>query len=125
MREEAARIAEAYLQAWQRKDEAGIATFVHPQVEFVGPIAQTKGRDAFLAGAQRMFPLLKEIKIHTMFFSGDQVLFTYDFICVEPVGICRTAELITIKDGQIGRVELFFDPRPFEKLMQQRQAKAS
>jgi hypothetical protein len=57
--------------------------------------------------------------------SGEQVLFTYDFICVDPIGICRTAELITIKAGQIGRVELFFDARPFENLMQQRQAQAS
>jgi ketosteroid isomerase-like protein len=66
MKQEAARIAEAYLQAWQRKDEADIAKFVHPQIEFVGPIAQTKGKDAFLASAQRMFSLLKEIKVHTI-----------------------------------------------------------
>ena len=40
---------------------------------------------------------------------------SYDFVCVEPIGVCRTSELITVKEGFIGDVELFFDARPVEK----------
>ena len=120
MKQDTAKTTEAYLKAWQKKDTAEIARYVHPQVEFVGPMAQTKGKEAFLGGAQRVLPLMKELKIDTRFFSGDQALFTYDFNCVEPIGVCRTAELITVTDGLVARVELFFDARPFEKMMQQR-----
>jgi len=45
-------------------------------------------------------------------------MFVYDFVCAEPIGVCRTAEFVTLKDGLIGSLEIFFDPRPFEKLMQ-------
>ena len=114
------KVAQAYLEAWQKRDAEGIAKQVHPEVQFVGPIAQTKGKEAYISGATRMFPLLKEIKVHTKFFDEDKALFTYDFVCVDPIGACRTAELITIKDGLVARVELFFDARPFEKMMQQR-----
>ncbi len=34
------------------------------------------------------------------------------------IGVCRTAELMTFKDGLISGIELFFDARPFEKLRQ-------
>ncbi|MCL4394145.1 MAG: hypothetical protein M1482_04950 [Chloroflexi bacterium] len=51
----------------------------------------------------------------SQFASGDQVMFTYDFVCQEPIGNCRTAELLTFKSGLISRSELFFDTAPFAK----------
>jgi ketosteroid isomerase-like protein len=116
MSENTMTIAESYMAAWQRKDIEEIARHLHPQVHFKGPMAEVTGREAVVGSAQRMFPLMKEIVIQSKFASANQAIFTYDFLCAEPVGSCRTAELMTFEDGQIKSIELFFDARPFEKL---------
>ncbi len=110
--------AEAYLKAWDGKDLAGISKYLHPEVHFIGPMAEVTGKEPVLASSKRMFPLMQNLKVRSVFASGDQVMAAYDFVCAEPVGNCRTAELMTFKDGLISRIELFFDARPFEKLMQ-------
>ncbi len=109
---------EAYLKAWDNKDLEGIAKHLHPEVHFIGPMAQMTGQEAVLQSAKRMFGLLKAVKVRSKFASGDQAIFTYDFICADPIGVCRTAEHMTFKDGLISGIELFFDARPFEKRMQ-------
>ena len=43
-------------------------------------------------------------------------MIAYDFLCSAPIGNCRTAELVTLEDGLIRDVELFYDARPFELL---------
>jgi hypothetical protein len=48
-------------------------------------------------------------------------MFAYDFVCRDPIGVCRTAELVRFQDGLIRDIELFFDARPFEA-MQRTQA---
>ncbi len=55
--------------------------------------------------------------MRSRFVSGDQATFTCDLICIDPIGVCHTAELMTFKDGFSGGIELFFDATPFEKRM--------
>ena len=112
------RLAEAYMSAWQNKDLKGIAERVHPKVHFKGPMAEFTDRQSYLASCERIFPMLIEIKIRSRFFSENQAIFTYDFICPEPIGICPTAELLTIEDDLIKSIKLFYDARPFEKMAQ-------
>ncbi len=117
-------LGEAYLQAWNNKDLSAIASHLHPDVRFLGPAASTSGKEAVMEAAKRMFPLLQSLKVQSKFASGDQAIFTYEFICAEPINVCRTAELMTFKDGLIIGIELFFDARPFEKLAQAQKQKA-
>jgi hypothetical protein len=107
------KTAEAYLAAWQKKDLAGIGEHLHADVHFKGPMSETTGKDAFLAAAQRIFPPLQSLTVRHTFASGGAVAAIYDFNCAAPIGVCRTAELITFQDGLISGVELFFDARPF------------
>jgi hypothetical protein len=109
---------EAYLQAWDKKDLEAIAKYLHPEIHFVGPMTEVTGKEKFLQSAKRMFPILKALKVRSKFASGDQAMFAYAFVCENPIGVCRTAELMTFQDGLISKIELFFDARPFEKLMQ-------
>ncbi len=109
--------AEAYLKAWDNKDIEEIAKYLDPDVHFIGPNADVTGRDMVLQAAKRMFRILRSLKVRSQFASGNQAIFTYDFICADPIGVCRTAELMTFKNGLIAKIELFFDPRPFEKLV--------
>jgi len=104
----------AYLDAWSRKDLDGIAIHLHPDVHFKGPMQELNGRDAVLASTKRVFPLLVRLDVRARFISGDQAMFAYDFVCHEPIGVCRTAEMVRFADGLIRETELFFDARPFE-----------
>jgi hypothetical protein len=106
----------AYLDAWSRKDLDGIAVHLHPDVHFKGPMQELNGREAVLASSKRIFPLLERIEVRARFVSGDRAMFAYDFICREPIGVCRTAEMVRFQDGLIRETELFFDARPFEAM---------
>ncbi len=94
-------IAEAYLEAWSQKDGAAIAALISSAITFKGPMAQTEGADAFMSAVGAMFPLLQRIDRRALFVNGDAALAIYDFVCVEPIGLCRTAELIGVKDEKI------------------------
>jgi hypothetical protein len=104
----------AYLDAWARKDLDGIAARLHPDVHFMAPMQELNGRDAVLASVARIFPLLERFETRAQFVSRDRAMFAYDFVCREPIGVCRTAELVGFEAGVIREIELFFDARPFE-----------
>ena len=108
--------AEAYYRAMNDKDATGVAEHLHPDIQFIGPMATLAGKDAVLQAAKGFMSLAKEIRIRAKLGSEDQVMLTYDGDFGEPIGICRTAVWMTFKDDLIGRIELFFDARPFEKL---------
>jgi hypothetical protein len=57
--------------------------------------------------------------------SGDRAMFAYDFICRDPIAVCRTAELLRFTDGLILDIELFFDARPFEAMQRTQAASAA
>jgi hypothetical protein len=111
----------AYLKAWDAKDIDGIASYLHPEVHFIGPMAEVRGKQGVVESAKRMFGIMRGLKVRSEFVSGEEAMFTYDFVCAEPIGVCRTAERVVFKDGLIREIELFFDARPFEKMMQSRQ----
>ena len=107
---------EAYLAAWKDKDLKRIAAHIHPKVQFKGPMTELSGSESFLSSCEMILPMLKDLKVRSKFASENQAIFTYDFVCQEPIGVCRTAELLTFEDEQIKSIELFFDALPFEKL---------
>jgi hypothetical protein len=86
-----------------------------------GPMQELNGREAVLTSSKRIFPLLERFEVRAQFVSGDRAMFAYDFVCRDPIGVCRTAELVRFQDGLIRDIELFFDARPFEA-MQRTQA---
>ena len=101
-----------YLEAWNRKDVSAFAAVLAPDVRFKGPLAQTEGREPFLAAVARMLPMVEKLERRTLFTEGDRALAVYDFVCAAPIGCLRTAEMIEIKDGLIASSELFFDTAP-------------
>ena len=108
---------EAYLKTWHDHDPEAMAKYLHPQVRFKGPIARMTSREQLLRAAAQMFGVLKALNVTARFSAGDQAIFVYDFVCAEPIGACRTAELMTFENGVITEIELFFDPRPFVAMM--------
>ena len=117
--------ATAYIDAWSRKDLDGIAAHLHPAVHFKGPMQELNGRDAVLAATKAIFPILERMDVRGQFVSGDRAVFVYDFICGQPIGVCRTAELVRFDDGLVRDTELFFDARPFEAMQRAQAAGAT
>jgi hypothetical protein len=111
----------SYLDAWSRKDLEGIAVHIHPDVRFKGPMQEFQGRDAYLIATKRVFPLLERLDFRAQFISEDRAMLVYDFVCRDPTGVSRTAEMVRFDGELIRETELFFDARPFEA-MQKAQA---
>jgi hypothetical protein len=106
----------AYYQAMNDKNLEAVARHFHPEVEFVGPIAQLRGKPAVIEAARRFSSLARHVEVRAKFANDQQVMLAYDIDFPEPIGICHAAVLIDFKDGLINRLELFYDARPFAKM---------
>jgi ketosteroid isomerase-like protein len=110
-----ADVAAAYYMAMNEKNVEKMAEQLHANVELISPMDQIKGRDAVLEAAQKLFKLVKGIEIRTKIFDAEHAVLTYDMKFDEPIGNCRTAAVMTFRDGLIVRNELFFDTAPFKR----------
>lgn len=115
----------SYLDAWSRKDLEGIAVHIHADVRFKGPMQEFQGRDAYLTATKRVFPVLEKLDFRAQFISGDRAMLVYDFVCRDPIGVSRTAEMVRFEGELIREAELFFDARPFEAMQKAQAARAS
>jgi len=106
-------IADAYIAAWKNKDIDAIACYLHPHVHYKGPMAERTGREGLVAGMRKLLPILIDVNVRSKFANGNQTLYAYDFICKEPIGVSRIAELLTFEGEKIKSIELFFDARPW------------
>lgn len=122
MQDSIRQICKRYYTAWQQKDLEGILACLHPDVAFKSPNSTTQGREAYAAGARRFLSLVDRIEVQRTFIDGDAAMVAVDFHCVQPIGLCPTAERMTLKDGLIIEDELYFDARPFEALAKARGA---
>jgi ketosteroid isomerase-like protein len=110
-----ADVAVAYYMAMNDKDLDGMAQQLHANVELVSPMDHIRGKDKVLEAAEKLFKPVKSIEIYSKIFDADHVVLTYDMKFDEPIGNCRTAAVMTFRDGLIVRNELFFDTAPFKK----------
>ncbi|MBL4817759.1 MAG: nuclear transport factor 2 family protein [Deltaproteobacteria bacterium] len=117
MNKNIADIAEAYYAAMVKKDLDELATYLHPDVRFSGFIGNVKGKETFLESLKKFVDFFETLKIRAKFGSGNQAMVVYDLKFPEPIGEVPTASLMTIEDGLISKIELFFDGRPFEQAM--------
>ncbi len=115
MSEKNIAIAVAYYQAMNKKDLSAMEKYLHPEVRFIGPLADIKGKVAVLDSVKYLIAFFNKLTIRAQFGAEDRVMLAYDIDFPAPIGISRAAVLLTFQDGLIIRYELFFDARPFEK----------
>lgn len=106
-------LAEAYYTAMAEKDLVSLEKYLHPDVEFVGPIACVTGKENFLQTIKGFISFFKSLTIRSKFASGNQAMLAYDVDFPAPIGITRSAALMTFKNGLIKKIELFFDASSF------------
>lgn len=105
----------AYYQAMNNKDLSALEKYLHPEVRLIGPLADITGKDAVLGSVKHLIALFNKLIIRAQFGAGDRVMLAYDIEFPAPIGVSRSAVLLTFQNGLIIRYELFFDARPFEK----------
>jgi ketosteroid isomerase-like protein len=115
MKQNLAAVAEAYYKAVGAKDIKSLEKYLHPDVQFIAPLAKTKGKDAVLESTKSFTAFLKTLTIRTTLGSDDQAAVVYDVDCPAPIGNIPTVSLMTFREGLISKIELFYDARPFEK----------
>jgi ketosteroid isomerase-like protein len=102
--------AVAYYTAVGEKNIDSIEQYLHPDVQFIGPMARLSGRKAVLDATRNFAAFFKTLKIRTKVGSDDQVVVVYDLDDRIPAAV-----LMSFQNGAIAKLELFYDARPFEK----------
>lgn len=107
--------AKKYYDAVLRQDFETVSDCLHDDIILLSPLAEVIGKDAVVQAAKNLSQVLTNITIRAEFSSQNQVMFAYDFHFAEPIGILRSAGLITFEALLIKKIELFYDGRPFEQ----------
>lgn len=106
-------VAVGYYLALSAKDMKGVEKHIHPDIEFIAPLARVTGKKAMLEGVQNFMSFFNQLTIRAKFCTGDQAMIVYEVDCPKPVGNLPSAALIEVKEGLIRKLELFYDASPF------------
>lgn len=107
--------AESYYAAMLRHDFAHMASFLHPQVVLISPLAEVHGKENVTLAASKLGQILEKIDIRASFSNDRQAMLAYDFFFPGAIGKLRASVLMDFTEGLISRIELFYDGRPFEE----------
>lgn len=108
-------LAESYYNVMLAKDFDKMASYLHDNVHFIGPLAEMHGKDAVVTAAKNFGGILQDIQIRSRFADGDQIMFAYDMVVPAPIGKFRAAVLMEFIDRLIFKIELFYDASPFQE----------
>lgn len=119
-------IALAYLEAVSTKDLDRCGRLLASNVEFRGPASTYQGPADILAAFRRLASIHVRNDIVKVFADGNEVCVIYDFV-TDTMGAMPTIEWLTIENGQIQRINLYYDQVPWLKIREEmaRRAKAS
>ena len=115
---DAVTIAEAYFEALKSKDLESMSQYLHDDVIFQGPMMQIDNKKDCLEGAKQWFEMVQNIVVQSQFSNENQVMFVYDVYYPEPIGVSPTADMVTVKNGLIVKVQLFYDASPMVAMQQ-------
>lgn len=107
--------AEEYYTLVGKRDIEGIKGYLHPDVEFKGPLAAYKGREAVLNATHTFMNTFKSLTIRAKIGSDNQAMIIYD---VDVPGISPSffgASHLSFQEGLIKKIELYFDGSLFKK----------
>jgi len=107
--------AEEYYTLVAKRDIEGIKGYLHPDVEFKGPLVSLKGREAVLDATKNFMNTFKSLTVRAKIGSDNQAMIVYDVDvpCISPSFF--GASHLSFQDGLIRKIELYFDGSRFEK----------
>jgi ketosteroid isomerase-like protein len=106
-------LAGEYYRLVGEKNAKEVEKLLHSDVEFHGPLATLKGKEAVIKATSNFMKMFKSLTIRAKFGAKDQAMVVYD---VDIPGMSEAfpgASLLTIKGGRVARIELFYDGSRF------------
>lgn len=103
--------AEAYFDAWQRKDVEGLRPLMSPDVTFAGTLGRANGVDEVLAGLAGLAAATTSLEVHRRL-TGPTDVMTWFELGVGGSEPTPTVNWTTVEGGRIVAVRVTFDPRP-------------
>ena len=116
MTQTSAVIAETFYNAMSKKNINVLEQYVHPDVQFITPMAKLHGKQAYLEAVKNFGAFFQSLTIRATFGEGDQAMVVYDTNFPTPIGKLPGAALMSFQGGLISRIELFHDTSPFNML---------
>lgn len=110
-----AALGEKYYKALNSKNLSEVVPLLHPEIQFISPMVELRGQPSALEAMKRFSGLARSITIRAKFGSENQAMLVYDVDFGDPIGISRSATLMSFRDGLISRIETFYDARPFDQ----------
>lgn len=111
-------IAEEYYTLIGEKNTEGIKKYLHPDVEWIGPMATLKGKEAVLQATNNFVNAIRSLKVCAKFGAENQAMIVHESDIPGVAKDFRGAALINFRDGLISRIELFYDA---SRLMQKKE----
>lgn len=110
--------AESYYKAMGEKNLEGVEKYLHPDVTFIAPLAQTQGKQEFLEATKGFMEMFSKTIIRAKFGSEEQqqAVVIYDIQFPNPIGNLKSAAYLTFQEGLIKKIELFYDARTLTKV---------
>lgn len=105
--------AEKYYQLIGEKNFEKVKEFLNEEVEFFGPLATLKGKEAVIKAIRNFTKMFNTLKIRAKLGNGNQAMIVYDIDIPGIVENFPGASLLSFHDGLIVRIELFYDGSRF------------
>jgi hypothetical protein len=119
MTTDTADLVTRYVQAVSDKRFDLLPAMLHPDADFGGPgLKPAHGTQAYIAGFERLAPILLRNDLKHVLVDGDQACVIYDFVTDTPVGPVPSVEWLKLENGHIRSAELIFDRGRWPEVLQ-------
>lgn len=114
-----------YFQAFAARDFPRLGALLAEDLEFVGP-TMTRSRSAdYLAALRRLTAIHVRNDVRRVFVDGQEVCIVYDFVTDTAMGSLPMIEWLTIADGRIRSIRLFYDRVPWQAVAEEMNRRAA
>jgi ketosteroid isomerase-like protein len=110
-------LARTYLDAVGRKDLGTVQSLLTSDVTFDGPVMSLRGADDVLESLRRIGAVHVRNDVKRVFVDGSEICVIYDFVS-DTVGSIPTVEWLSVTDGRIASIRLYYDQLPWQRLRQ-------
>jgi hypothetical protein len=109
----------AYYKAMNDRNFSQVETYLDPNVQFTTPLAELSGKEAVLGAIKGFMSVAKQVTIKEEFSAGDKVVLIYEVEFPAPIGVIPSVTHMTLHNGLITRIRLYYDARPFDEAKKQ------
>ena len=86
-----------------------LPAMLEPDVEFTLGDNTVRGVEGFVAGFQRLMPIILRNEIRKVFVDGEEACVIYDFVTDTPAGAVLSVEHIKFRNGRLASTLLVFE----------------